>query len=179
MLCISQLHPLTDKHQRTFGIIDQLGSRLNTCRISIGYGNIATDKVHFSRNIFCLFDLRILGKVKHYRSGTTATGNIKSTCHCPRNIFGTANLITPFSDRLSNTHQVYFLKRIRSQKSSTYLSGNHYNRRTVNHRIGYPGDGIRRSGTTGDEADSHLPGRTGKALGCMCSPLLMTYQNMP
>ena len=88
------------------------------------------------------------------------------------------NLIAPFGDRLSDTHQINLLKRICSQERSPHLSGNHHNRRTVNHGISNAGDSIRGTGTAGNQTDSHFTRHTGKTLCRMSSSLFVTNQYM-
>lgn len=104
--------------------------------------------------------------------------NIECTCHRPSYIFCTANLITPFSDRLGDTYQVDFLKSVCSEKTRPYLSGNNYDRCTVYHCIGNTGDCIRCSGTACHQTNTYLTRYAGKTLRCMSSSLFVANQDM-
>ncbi len=115
--CAFRVLPLSYQYKRTFGIIYQFGGFLHRIFICIRHRNIAADKIQLRRLVFCLCILCILGEVQYYRTGTTATGNVECTCHRPSYIFCTANLITPFSDRLGDTYEVDFLKSVRSEKT--------------------------------------------------------------
>ena len=93
-------------------------------------------------------------------------------------IFCSANLITPFSDRLGDTYQVDFLKSVCSEKTRPYLSGNNYDRCTVYHCIGNTGDCIRCSGTACHQTNTYLTRYAGKTLRCMSSSLFVANQDM-
>ena len=178
ILCITKLHSLTDQNQWFTSTVYQFGSFLKTLFIRVGLRIITTDKIKLHRFIIHHLHLCILGKVQNNRTGTSAFGYIESTGYSPSYIFRTANLVTPFGNRLSDTHQIYFLKSIRTQKRSSYLSGNHHNRRTVNHGISNAGDSIRGTGTAGNQTDSHFTRHTGKTLCRMSSSLFVTNQYM-
>ena len=178
ILCITKLHSLTDQNQWFTSTVYQFGSFLKTLFIRVGLRIITTDKIKPHRFIVHHFYLSILGKVQHNRTGTSASGNIKSACHCPSHILCPTNLIAPFGDRLSDTHQINLLKRICSQERSPHLSGNHHNRRTVNHGISNAGDSIRGTGTAGNQTDSHFTRHAGKTLCRMSSSLFVTNQYM-
>jgi len=177
-LCISEFYPLSYQYKRTFGIIYQFGGFLHRIFIGIRHRNITTYKIQLRRLVFCLCILCIFGEVQYYRTGTTATGNIECTCHRPSYIFCTANLITPFSDRLGDTYQVDFLKSVCSEKTRPYLSGNNYDRCTVYHCIGNTGDCIRCSGTACHQTNTYLTRYAGKTLRCMSSSLFVANQDM-
>ena len=156
VLCISQFNTLSYQYKRTFGVINQFGSCLYRLLVRIGNRNITADKIDFRRFVFRFFYLRILGKVQYHRTGTTTTGNIKRTCDRPGHIFRTTDLIAPFGDRLRNTYQVNFLKSICSKKPCSYLSGNHYDRCTIDHRICNTCYRISCSGTARHQANAHF-----------------------
>ena len=103
-LSITQLHSLSYQYKRTLSNINKVSCMLKFYAISIGNRIVTTDKVKVHRFVIHHFCLCILGKVKHYRTWTTAFGNIKSTCYRPCYIFCSTNLITPFTDWLSNTY---------------------------------------------------------------------------
>ena len=177
-LRITQFHSLTNQDKRLLGGIDQIGSMLEFHPVGIRNRVIATDKVKVNRFIIHHFHLCVLGKVKHHRTRTTALGDIESTSHRPSHIFRPTDLIAPFTDRLGYTHQIDFLKRIRTQERSSHLSRNHHNRRTVYHGIRHTRNRIGCPGATGYQAHTHLTRYTGKALSRMGSTLFVANQNV-
>ena len=177
-LCISQFNTLSNQYKRTFSVINQFGSSLYRLLIRIGNRNITTDKIDFRRFVFRFLYLRIFSKVQYHRPRTTTTSNVKRTCYRPGYIFRTANLITPFSDWLGDTYQVNFLKSIRPKKACSYLSGNHHDRRTIDHRICNACYRIGCSGTARHQANTYITRYTGITLCGMGSSLFVTNQDM-
>ncbi len=177
-LRIAQLNALPHQYKRTFGFINQFGSRFYCVLIRIGHRNVTADKVQLRRFVFRFLHLRVLGKVQHYWAGTTATGNIERTRHCPSHIFRPTNLITPFSDWLGDAYQIDFLKSIRPEESSPYLSGNHHNRRAVYHCVRNAGNRVRSTGATCHQANTYFTRYTGITLCRMGSSLFVTNQDV-
>ena len=177
-LCISQFNTLSNQYKRTFSVINQFGSSLYSLLVRIGNRNITTDKINFRWFVFRFLHLRIFGKVQYHRPRTTTMGNVKRTCYRPGYIFRTANLITPFSDWLGNTYQVNFLKSIGPKKACSYLSGNHHDRRTIDHRIRNACYRIGCSGTARHQANTYITRYTGITLCGMGGSLLVTNQDM-
>ena len=136
---------------------------------------IAADKIKVYRFVLNHFYLCILGKVEHNRPRSTTLCYIKGTCYRPSHIFGTTNLIAPLANRLSDTYQIDFLKSICTQHRSRCLTGNHYDRSTVNHGISYTSNGIGCSRTTRYQTHAHFSRDTGKTLSCMSRSLLVTH----
>ena len=167
-----------DNNKRAFGVIDQFGGSLYRFFVCIGNRNIAADKLLLRRLVFCFFNLRILGKVEYHRTGTTTTGNVESTCYRPGYVFGTANLIAPFSDWLSDTYEIDFLKSVCSKKACSHLSCNDNDRRTVYHCICNTCDRIGCSGAACHQANTDFTRYTGVALCRMGSSLFMANQDM-
>ena len=174
----TQFHTMTYQRKWALGIINQFSCLLYSLgiygRIRIVRGNLLT----FHRFPLTSSNLGILGKVENDRTRTTAAGNIESTAHSPSHILWTTNLISPFRDRLGNTHQINLLERIRSQGTHTYLTSNNHDRCRIHHGISNTSQSICCSRTTGHECHAHFAADSSVALCSMSSSLLVTYQDV-
>ena len=177
-LCIAEFDPLPHKGQRLLGIVDELGSLTDSLSIELRIRHIGTHEADLAGLPVDLLDLRVLGKVEHHRTRTTRTGDVERTAHSPRHILSMTDLIAPLRDRLRHTYEVDLLKGIGTQGANGHLTGNHHNRRRVEHGISDTRQRVGDTRATGHQGDTHLTRYAGITLGSMGSSLLVTHEDM-
>ena len=159
-------------------MVDQFSCLTYCLRIQFRIRHIRTHKIDLTGLPVDLLDLGILGKVEHHRTGTTRTGDVERTAHCPRHILSMTDLVTPLRDRLRHTHEVDLLESIGTEGTDGHLTGNDHDRCGVEHGIGHTCQRVGDTRTTGHQGNAYLSRDTGIALGSMGGSLFMTHEDM-
>ena len=176
IMCTAKLYSMPHEGEWFLGIVDEFGSFSHRLFIYRRIRVVRCNLLTFHWFPLACSHLRILCKVEHHRSRTSAAGDVESTAHSPCHILGTAYLVRPLGDWLGNTHEVYLLESIGTQGTYAYLSGDDYDWCRIHHGISDAGQCISSSRTTSDKSDAHFAADSGITLCSVSSSLLVTYQ---
>ena len=173
LVCTSQLHALTNEHEGLHALVYHACSLLDSTFFGLRVWVVAADEIDFLRRILYHGRLCILCEVEHHGARPSALRDEEGTCHCPGDVFGTANLVVPLRDGLRHADHIDFLESVCAEHGCTYLTADDDHRRRVNHGIGNAGDGVHGTRATGHDGAAHLATDAGIALSCMDGSLFV------
>ena len=104
LMRIAEFYALTYERKWALCPINKLCSGFNCLCIKRGVRVIRADIRGLCGLPLAGICLRVLGKIEHNRARTTRLRNIESTAYCPCNVFRSAYLIGPFTNRLGHTY---------------------------------------------------------------------------
>ncbi len=95
-----------------------------------------------------------------------------------RQILNAVHQVVVLRDRQRDARDVDFLEGVATDQRLDHLPGDGHDWHRVQHRVGEPGDQVRRARSRSRQADSRLAGGSRVALGGQCRPLLEPHQDV-
>ena len=130
------------------------------------------------RLVFGLFGGDILENIDEHRPGAAAAGNAEGLANDVRKLVNIPDQVVAFGDGHGDAGDVHLLKRILADEVFSHVAGDEHHGGGIQMGGGDAGDQIGAAGAGGGEADAHLAGAAGIAVGGVGCALFVGGENV-